>query len=430
VNVTVDWIHLVTLVGAAQGLLLAGGLLAHRSNRTANRLLAALMAAFTLYLVQEVYYSSGLVPAYPSFFGWSYPLPWVFGPLVYLYAVAASDGERRLGRRDALHFVPLIVVLIVGLPIYVMSGPEKIAFYDRLRSGVAPTYIRLIDPTKYVSGFAYSVATFAFLRRHRRSIENSYSSTERVNLRWLVRLSAGVVSIWLLALALGVSGIMPSTTKRSDDSLVALAIALLVYAIGYMGLRQPEIFHYDRQDVHDGVSPPRDDAEPERRAAGIAAPQGAVRAHVTAASKPADVVSTSAERANARYERYERSGLSDVEAKSLKAALIALMTKERPYRDPDLTLPALAERLDTTPHKLSEVLNTELSQTFYDFVNSYRVEEVRRRLAASESKHLNVLTLAMDAGFASKSTFNQVFKKQTGQTPSTYRKAGRSGHPA
>ena len=99
------------------------------------------------------------------------------------------------------------------------------------------------------------------------------------------------------------------------------------------------------------------------------------------------------------------------------------MMKEHPYRDPDLTLPNLAERLDTTPHKLSEVLNTELGQTFYDFINKYRVDDVRRRLAESRSKNLNVLTVAMDAGFASKSTFNQVFKKQTGQTPSTYRKA-------
>ena len=80
--------------------------------------------------------------------------------------------------------------------------------------------------------------------------------------------------------------------------------------------------------------------------------------------------------------------------------------------------PALA-----TPHKLSEVLNSDLGKTFYDFINGYRVDDVRRRLAESESRNLNVLTLAMDAGFASKSTFNQVFKKLTGHTPSTYRKA-------
>ena len=99
------------------------------------------------------------------------------------------------------------------------------------------------------------------------------------------------------------------------------------------------------------------------------------------------------------------------------------MARERPYRDPDLTLPALAERLNTTPHKLSEVLNRELAQTFHDFVNGYRVDEVRARLADPNTKHLNILALGLDAGFASKSTFNQVFKKVTGQTPSTYRKA-------
>ena len=73
---------------------------------------------------------------------------------------------------------------------------------------------------------------------------------------------------------------------------------------------------------------------------------------------------------------------------------------------------------------MSDVLNAEIGQTFYDVVNSYRVDDVRRRLAKAEWKQLSVLTLAMDAGCASKSTFNQVFKKQAGQTPSAYRQAG------
>jgi len=70
-----------------------------------------------------------------------------------------------------------------------------------------------------------------------------------------------------------------------------------------------------------------------------------------------------------------------------------------------------------------DVLNRELSQTFYEFVNAYRVDEVRARLADPAAKHLNILALGLEAGFASKSTFNQAFKKLTGQTPSTYRKA-------
>ena len=121
--------------------------------------------------------------------------------------------------------------------------------------------------------------------------------------------------------------------------------------------------------------------------------------------------------------RYERSGLGDREAMHLKDSLLAIMDAELPWKDSDLTLPDLASRLDTTPHKLSEVLNSEIGQTFYDFVNGYRVREVQRRIKAGDTRNLKMLALALDAGFASKSTFNQAFKKHTSQTPSDFREA-------
>jgi AraC-like DNA-binding protein len=105
----------------------------------------------------------------------------------------------------------------------------------------------------------------------------------------------------------------------------------------------------------------------------------------------------------------------------LKEALLALMDADHPWKDSELTLADLATRLDTTPHKLSEVLNAEIGQTFYDFVNGYRVREVQRRIKAGEARTLKMLALALDAGFASKSTFNQAFKKHTSQTPSDFR---------
>src|SRR5688572_18778040 len=139
VQATINWFQLAELVAAIQGLLLAAALTAHRTNRTANRLLAALMVAFSVSLLSEVYYSAGLVRTRPHFFGISYPLPWVFGPLVYLYAVAASDRGWRFGMRGALHFVPAVVVVGLTLPIYLLSGPEKIALFDRLVAGDVPT---------------------------------------------------------------------------------------------------------------------------------------------------------------------------------------------------------------------------------------------------------------------------------------------------
>lgn len=408
------------LAGAVQGFLLAGVLAAHRGNRTANRLLAILVATFTVYLLQTVYYSAGLIRAYPHFFGISYPLPWVFGPLVYLYARAASNSTWRFHARHALHFAPVAIVVLIALPNYLLSGPAKVALYERLQSGDAPALIRVLEPFKYVSGFAYSMATVAYLNRHRRAIKDSYSNTDRVNLLWLLWLSGAAAAIWVLAVTIDLADVVPLGIQRQSDDLVAVAIALMVYAIGYMGLRQPEIFRYE------SAPPP---APPEIHPAAGATTESLARTPAVVESpdvrEPAGQgeVEDGRSSRNEQYERYERSGLNAAEAGVLKLALLSLMTRERPYRDPDLTLPNLAERLNTTPHKLSEVLNAEIGQTFYDFVNSYRVDDVRRRLAKAESKQVNVLTLAMDAGFASKSTFNQVFKKQTGQTPTAYRQA-------
>lgn len=425
VQLTIDWIQLAELVGAIQGLLLAAVLTAHRTNRVANHLLAALMAAFTVSLLSEVYYSTGLVRAHPHFFGISYPLPWLFGPLVYLYAVAASDRGWRFRVRDALHFVPVVVVVLVTLPIYLRSGPEKIALFERLVAGDAPTLLVVLDPFKYVSGLAYSAATVAYLRVHRRRVEDSYSNTERVNLRWLQSLAGAAAVIWLLAVVSDMADVLPPPIDRHRGSVVSLAVALLVYVIGYKGLRQPEIFRYDRPERVRADSAPGDESlvASTAEAPPPEAPPGPTRADAVIdvpVGVPAASSQPPSERADARY---ERSGLGEFETRQLKAALLALMEREHPYRDPDLTLPALAERLRSTPHKLSEVLNRELTQTFYDFVNGYRVEEVRRRLADPGTKYLNILALGLDAGFASKSTFNQAFKKLTGQTPSAYRKA-------
>jgi AraC-like DNA-binding protein len=175
------------------------------------------------------------------------------------------------------------------------------------------------------------------------------------------------------------------------DSYVTLAMALLVYGIGYMGLRQPEVFRYQTP-------------EPPSRIP-----------DVESALPPAERDTPAA--------RYQRSGLNALEAVQLKESLLRVMKNEQVWKQSELTLADLAARLNSTPHKLSEVLNSEIGQTFYDFVNGYRVREVQRRIKAGEARSLRVLALAMDAGFASKSTFNDAFKRHTRQTPSGFRQA-------
>src|SRR5689334_1373072 len=140
-RLSLDWLHLVALLGAVQGVLLAGALAARRRNRSANRLLAALMLAFSIGLATTVYHGARLERAFPHFFGLGYPMPFLFGPLVWLYAVTAADRDRHLTRRDLLHLAPFAAVVLLGLPIYLSSGAEKLALHQRLLAGDAPLLI-------------------------------------------------------------------------------------------------------------------------------------------------------------------------------------------------------------------------------------------------------------------------------------------------
>lgn len=390
-NLTGDWIQVAEIVGAVQGLVLAAVLADQRTNRAANRLLAALMATMAIYLAAGPYYRAGLVRVHPHFFAVSYQTPWVFGPLVYLYARAASDRSWRFTRKALLHFVPVTITTIAMMPVYLMSGREKIATWERWSVEGVTGIVAYLDPAKYALGIAYSAATTLYLVRHRRDVEHGYSNVERVNLRWLFRLSAATGAIWVLVTSLKIAQV--SIAMRDDH--VAIAMALLVYGIGYMGLKQPEVFRFETAE-----SPVQ---EPK----------------VASVSSAAD--------SETSVPRHERARLGDSEAVELKEALVRLMESEQPWKESELTLPDLASRLNSTPHKVSAVLNAEMQQTFYDFVNGYRVREVQRRIRAGDARSLKMLALAMDAGFASKSAFNEVFKKHTSQTPSAFRQAVGAG---
>ena len=396
-SISLNWLNIVALLGAAQGFFLAGVLATQRRNRTPNRLLAVVVFAFSIQMLSVVYHAVEFELVFPHFLGAAYLLPLLYGPLIFLYSVTASDRARRLFWWDALHFVPFVIAIFATLPIYLMSGAEKIEFYHQLQQGMRPPLVQIIDTLKYSSGISYATVTIVFLRRHRIRVKDSYSSLERVNLRWLLHFAVGGMVIWTASAFLHFFEVI--SIGRQDD-VVALAVAFVVYAIGYKALRQPEVFNVATGDF------------PVLSLGSLAA---------TTTSGPRAAVMPAPELEAARP--YERSGLSDNEASGLKDALLRVMEAERPYRNKDLNLPDLAGSLYTTPHKLSEVLNSQLDQSFYDFVNGYRVRDVQQRLTDNQSQHLTLLSLALDAGFASKSTFNSVFKKLTGQTPSEYRRS-------
>lgn len=114
--------------------------------------------------------------------------------------------------------------------------------------------------------------------------------------------------------------------------------------------------------------------------------------------------------------------LSD-KTKPYHSRLTELMTQDKVYLDQDLNLKSLAEQLDISSGYLSQIINQYEKKNFFDYINSHRVDEVKSKIGDDKYQHMNLLGIALDSGFKSKSTFNLAFKKHVGLTPSAYKKS-------
>jgi len=156
---------------------------------------------------------------------------------------------------------------------------------------------------------------------------------------------------------------------------------LFVAFIGYFGLRQGNIF--------------------------INLPSGRLPAEITAEEQ----------------QHYAKSGLKEERAAEIQQQLVKLMEDKKLFLDENISLPLLARMLNIHPNYLSQVINQRFQKNFYDFINSYRVEEFKRLIAFGKNKNKTFLALALDCGFNSKASFNNSFKKITGITPSEFAKS-------
>ncbi len=372
------------LLGAIQGVLLSVILFTKKENHTANVILAIGMIALSVDVFNSAYILFGYYKDYPHFMGITYAFPFLYGPIFYLYAKLIGTENKTFNPNYYLHFIPFLLVVIYGfIFVYFKSSEFKLSLVNTGAEDLLPA-IKIISYLKPIHGMIYVFLTINVVREYNLSIRDTYSNIERINLSWLRHLVIGLSFVWSVVVLSYIINAL-SEKEIEMDFLIYLAASILIYSIGYFSLRQPQVF-----------GPP-------------------VPAH-TAGSLPV-MPQRSAEETS-----YQKSGLTDTELKNHLENLLRIMKTDKPYLSSELNLRDLAERLSISPHNLSEVLNTGLNQNFYDFVNHYRIEEVKRRLADRESEKYNLIAIAFDSGFNSKSAFNTIFKKHTGTTPSIYRK--------
>jgi len=254
----------------------------------------------------------------------------------------------------------------------------------------------------YIQTWSYYFLCKKALNNYQTTLKQSWSSIDKINESWIEQslfiLLIGYTGISLIYILN--HGIYYLPVHKS----LAIVLATVLYLIVYKTLTRPEIFS-GQHSRFDKVGELASFDENEQ---------------VENTNNPVESSKlTSLPRV---HEKYQKSGLSHQQAGQVYNQIQAYMLKEKPYIDPELNLVSLAKMLDLSSHHLSQVINHEKSSNFYDFINGYRVDEVKQQLLDQKDKGQSLLAIAFSAGFNSKATFNRIFKEQVKQTPSQFRK--------
>lgn len=304
-------------------------------------------------------------------------------PFLFLYIYALTRQKKLQAKYMVMLFVPFLLYVLHFIYYYLwVFDSVDLSISNGLlyvNGSVAVSWLffvisfHLIDPI-------FLVLTYALLRDYKRRLLESVSNTQRIGLNWLKLL----FSLWLMmSVVLVPIGVLTVSSGLVSTDFLDMAVQVFsvgfFFTIGFYGFKQTTVF----TDLH--------------------------------LKEELSMKTVS--------NNYERSGLSALQAKEYHSLLLTLMEEKKPFLNGELTASELSQMVGISPNYLSQVLNKEQKQNFFDFVNGYRVKEMILKMEDSRNSHLTLLAMALDSGFNSKTTFNTIFKKATSQTPSQYFKA-------
>ncbi len=355
----------------------------------------ALVLIVTFQAILNAFDNRDFFLAWPHLSKVSWLLPSLFGPLVYLFTIKLCSERPAFNRRDLLHFLPFAFYLVLLMPWYLQPASAKIAYLGNFEVARKDDF-GFLNQLSILIILIYLIATLRFLRRFRSKIAETYSEISQKRVEWMSTFAYAVLAILIFSAAGFYGSKWQIPFLHSLYHLNYILIVLLVYWIGYKALLQPIIFDSHSTPLLQSNIPPPDMEED----------------HAKENGKPAD----------SEIRKYTRSGLEDEEAERIYEELILFMKSKKPYLNPELSIYQLSDDLNLKKHHLSQVINEKSGMNFFDFINTFRVEEIKRNLADPSLKNLTLLGIGLESGFNSKATFNSAFKKFTGLTPSDFQK--------
>lgn len=356
-------------------------LLTLKSNKKLPNQLFAGFLFFTAIDASGVFTSEAFVSTYPNLeiFRWTLILFNI--PIFYLYVLSLCYEDFQLKGKHLFHLIPFIIInLILASKIYYAEGIEKKYFLQHHHETGEMIIFQYLIEIQYL---IYTIAILLVLKKTRNIyLENESYSTNLVY-KWLFQIT-------LIFMIVHYFATFKNILRYTDNHRLLIfingfleIIALIVTSWFVLkALKYPEFFrgvNTQLQLIHDS----NNETLPKTKSENKQNPDESINFQLELLKK--------------------------------------YMTEEKPYLDPALTVQSLAEKMNMPSRELSVLINSNMDQHFFDFVNKYRIENAMELLTNYSKKDCTILEILYQVGFNSKSSFNTAFKKHTALTPTEYR---------
>lgn len=369
----------IALSAVCLGIALAGAMSAMRGTQDG-------LARFFLTLVFGIFGGIASTPLVfifaPSMYGFYLPvvlvLLFILPPAVFYY-VAAKTTELRFSairRRDII--LPVAGGLVM-IGYWLQPAGAKTAMFiaGELPAGVAPSALALATFVLIfcwvISSCGYLVATLKRLRNYRSKLRSLYSNIDNRELRWLDWFVVSLVSLWAVTAFTFIAENTGFDRVLVEETVYGLTACLLLFVMAFASIVPP------KQMIEEPAT----------------------------SSDPSEA-------------KYARSALTGAHADQLAARIRSAMEKDALYLDPNLSLQKLSRHVGALPNQISQTLNEQIGSTFFDYIAHHRIEAAKPLILEGVASSL---TVSLDVGFNSRSTFYKAFKRETGMTPKAYRDA-------
>lgn len=366
--------RLFYLLGAVNALFFSVLILSKKIRTVADKILGAWLIILSVQLIIPFLYLSNL-GLYYQYAGIEIAF-FVFHPVFLNFYVKSMIGQVPTLKSKRAAIIYILVSEVIGLSFFLYPPEARYEFIKgtTLLPRVYYPYFIFVS----ISFFYYCYNSYKVLKNYRISVAHIYSYRENVDLFWLRRLIIFFSLIVIIVLPVEFISYFYFQSIVFSDYFFYLTLVIFIFFLGYWGYQQGEIFNF--QSINE--LPEEKNSE-------------------KAAQIPPEI-----------QKLYKQKAIQ----------LKQIMLESKPFLNPKLAIHDLAAGIDIPPHQLSKIINTEFHSSFFEFVNSYRVEEFKQKSSSGEYKNITILGIAYECGFNSKSAFNRIFKESTGLTPGEYLK--------